>query len=199
MRYISIYLNETPIVCIDLHKPIRADIIDAIYYAEKFKLDGFISNYKNIFKAKFDRTADSNDNVTSRQIKLHDIPKRLNNSELIAMLEGLQQRGKDKGKRKMNPKSLANLKPAKAFTHAYHPTKPRKLTDQQVEKAKELRSNGCSWRKVGDLLECNFQTVRSSLRRMEEKAANSAGNLRLLTGAKTASRRYPTVWGCSAR
>jgi DNA invertase Pin-like site-specific DNA recombinase len=115
------------------------------------------------------------------------------------MLAGLQQRGKDKMKRKMNPKSLANLKPAKPFTTHDHPSKPRKLTDEQVAKAQELRSNGCSWRKVGDLLECNFQTVRSSLRRMKEKAANSTGNLKLLTGGKTASRRYPTLRGCSAR
>lgn len=199
MRYLTLYMHNKPIVCIDLNMPARIDIIDAIYYAEKFNLDGFISNYKNIFKAKFNRTSDSSNEVTSSQIKLSDIPKRVSNSDLMAMLEGMQQRGKDKAKRKMNPKSLANLKPAKPFSTQEHPSKPRKLTEEQVAKAQELRSNGCSWRKVGDLLECNFQTVRSSLRRMEEKAANSVGSLKLLTGGKTASRRYPTLRGCSAR
>ncbi len=199
MRYLTMYLHDQPIACIDLSKPARADIIDGIYYAEKFSLVGYQSNYKNIFKATFNRTADSGDNVTSRQIKQHDTPKRLSPEEVISMLEGFLQRGKDKGKRKMNPKSLANLKPAKPFTSVDHPSKPRKLSHDQIEKARELRSNGCSWRKVGDLLGCNCQTVRSSLRREEEKTANSAQNFQQLTGGETGLSHYPTGEGCSAR
>lgn len=165
MRYLTIYLQTSPIVCVDLHKPERIDIIDGIYYADKFDLEGFQSNYKNIYKAKFKRTAESSDPVTSRQIVWWDIPKRLSTQEVIAILEELLQRGRDKKKRKMNPNSLANLKPAKPFTSESRPSKPRILTDEQLDKALELRGSGCSWRKVGDILECNYQTVRSSLRR----------------------------------
>lgn len=199
MRYLTIYLQTSPIVCVDLHKPERIDIIDGIYYADKFDLEGFQSNYKNIYKAKFKRTAESSDPVTSRQIVWWDIPKRLSTQEVIAILEALLQRGRDKKKRKMNPNSLANLKPAKPFTSDSRPSKPRILTDEQLDKALELRGSGCSWRKVGDILKCNHQTVRSSLRRRGEKTANSGQITKLLTGDEMLSSYLPTLEGCSTR
>lgn len=199
MRYLTIYLQTSPIVCVDLHKPKRIDIIDGIYYADKFDLEGFQSNYKNIYKAKFKRTAESSDPVTSRQIVWWDIPKRLSTQEVIAMLEALLQRGRDKKKRKMNPNSLANLKPAKPFTSASRPSKPRILTDEQLDKALELRGSGCSWRKVGDILKCNYQTVRSSLRRRGEQKPNSGEITKLLTGCEMPSSYHPTSEVCSTR
>ena len=173
MRYLSLYVQASPVVCIDLKNPRRVDIINGIYYAEKFELEGFQSNYKNIYKAEFKRTADSSDPVTSRQIVWWESVKRLSCQEVVSMLEELLRRGKDKKKRYMNPNSLANLKPAKLFTSTNRPAKPRLLSDEQLDRAIELRGNGCSWRKVGDLLGCNYQTVRSSLRRRVEKTANS--------------------------
>lgn len=199
MRYLSLYLQASPVICIDLQKPSRVDIIDGIYYAEKFDLEGFQSNYKNIYNAKFKRTADINDPKTSRQIVLLDGVKRLSRQEVISMLEELLRRGKDKKKRKMNPNSLANLKPAKPFTFADRPAKQRIISEEQLDKAVELRMNGCSWRKVGDLLGCNYQTVRSSLRRKEEEKANSAEITKLLTGQEMPSSYHPTGEGCSAR
>ena len=173
MRFLTLYINNSPIVCVDLHKPQNIDIIDGIYYADKYDLEGFQSNYKNIFTANFKRTADSHDPVTSNKIVWSDIPKRFSPQEVITMLESLLQRGKDKSKRKMNPKCLANLQPSKPWTVQNHPSKPRKLTDEQLNKAIELRNSGCSWRAVGDILKCNFQTVRSGLRRMRNKTADS--------------------------
>lgn len=199
MRYLSLYLQASPVVCIDLKRPRRVDIVDGIYYAEKFHLEGFQSNYKNVYKTEFKRTAETNDPVTSQQIVLWDIPKRLSNKEVMTLLEDLLRRGKDKKKRKMNPNSLANLKPAKPFTSVDRPSKQRLLSDDQLDKAVELRENGCSWRIVGDLLGCNYQTVRSSLRRREEKTANSGEITKLLTGQKTPSSYHPTGEACSTR
>lgn len=199
MRYLSLYVQASPVVCIDLNKPRRVDIINGIYYAEKFELEGFQSNYKDIYKAEFKRTADSSDPVTSRQIIWCDVPKCLSSKVVIAMLEELLRRGKDKKKRKMNPNSLANLKPTKPFTSANRPSKPKLLSDEQLDRAVELRRNGCSWRKVGDLLGCNHQTVRSSLRRREEKTANSSEITKLLTGQETTPSYHPSKEGCSAR
>ena len=199
MRYLTLYSNQSPIVYVDLHKPKRIDIIDGIYYADKFDLEGFQSNYKNIYKAKFKRTAESSDPVTSRQIVKWDLPKKLSSTEVIAMLEALLQRGRDNKKRKMNPTSLANLKPAKPFSSEHRPSKPRKLTDEQLTKAIELRGNDCSWRKVGDILKCNYQTVRSSLRRREEQKPNSDEITKLLTGDEMPSSYIPTLEGCSTR
>lgn len=34
MRYVTLYFNQSPIVCVDLHKPEWIDIIDGIYYAD---------------------------------------------------------------------------------------------------------------------------------------------------------------------
>lgn len=199
MRYVTLYLGTSPIACIDLHKPDRIDIIDGIYYADKFDLEGIQSNYKNIYKAKFKRTAESNDPVTSRQIVWWDLPKKLSSTEVVAMLEALLQRGRDKKKRKMHPNSLANLKPAKPFSSHDRPSKPRLLSDDQLDKAIELRKNGCSWRKVGDILECNYQTVRSSLRRRGEQKPNSGEIAKLLTGDEMPSSYHPTLEGCSTR
>jgi DNA-binding NarL/FixJ family response regulator len=128
-----------------------------------------------------------------------DIPKRLSTEEVISMLEALLQRGRDKKKRKMNPNSLANLRPTKPFTPGHSPSKPRKLTDEQLNEAIELRANGCSWRKVGDILKCNHQTVRSSLRRRGEQKPNSGEITKLLTGDEMPSSYHPTLEGCSTR
>lgn len=199
MRYLTLYSNQSPIVCVDLHKPERIDIIDGIYYADKFDLEGFQSNYKNIYKAKFKRTAESSDPVTSRQIVWWDIPKRLSSQDVVAILERLLQRGRDKKKRKMHSNSLANLKPAKPFTSDNRPPKSRMLTDEQLDKAIELRGSGCSWRKVGDILKCNHQTVRSSLRRRVEQKPKSGEITKLLTGDEMPSNYHPTLEGCSTR
>jgi hypothetical protein len=161
MRYLTLYPHPSIVVCIDLHKPNRIEVIDGIYYAEKFDLTGYLSNSKKAFK----RTASSTIPLTSRQIAISDFPKKLSSKQVIELLEGLQKRGKDVHKRKMHPNSLANLKPGQRFTAEDHPVKQRKLSEEQLEKAIDLRRNGCSWRKVGDTLECNFQTVRTSLRR----------------------------------
>ncbi len=178
MRYLTLYFQSSPIVCIDLRNPKRIDLIDGIYYAEKFNLDGHISNYKNIFKAKFRRTAESNDAVTSRQIVWQDLPKRISSKEVISLIESLMKRGKDLRKRNIHPNSLANLRPSRPFTSEHRPQKALKLSIDQLEKAKELRENGCSWRKVGDILGCNCQTVRSSLRRYGVNSANSSINFK---------------------
>jgi len=199
MRYLTIYDKTSPIICIDLHKPKRKDIIDSIYYSDKYDLDGFQSNYKNIYTAQFKRTAESSDAVTSQQIAWWDVPKRLSTQEVLILLESLLQRGQDKKKRKMNPTSLANLRPPKPFTSKSRPSKPRKLTDEQLDRALELRSHGCSWRMVGELMKCNFQTVRSSLRRMDEQKPNSYQNIVQLTGDETPSSYHPTFEGRSLR
>ncbi len=87
----SFQLQPTkPIAVVDLNKPDRVSVIDAIYYTDCHYGHAYLSNYKNIFTAKFDRRADTG------EIKLYDIPKRIEGEELLTMLEGLLTRGKDK-------------------------------------------------------------------------------------------------------
>ena len=172
MRYFSIYRDFKLLLCIDLYKPDRLDVIDAIYFIETYDLDGFRSNYKNIMTAEFKRTGDHPDRLKSRLIYLSDVPQRLSPTDAIALLEGLLQRGKDKKKRQMHPNSLRNLQPTAKFTRESRPAKPRLLDEQQLSKALELRDNGCSWRKVGDLLKCNVSTVRTALRRRGSDTQN---------------------------
>ena len=64
MRYLSVFIPQQPtkpIVVVDLNKPERVSVIDAIYYCDFHNGHAFISNYKNIFTAKFDRRADNGD------------------------------------------------------------------------------------------------------------------------------------------
>jgi hypothetical protein len=168
MRNLSIYLpNSTkPALVIDLHKPDRSTIRDAIYLADFHDAVGYKSNFKDIFSATFPRTAETTDPQTSRMIQLSEVPRKFSGEELLDLLESLLVRGKDKVKRQMNSNSLANLKPAKPFTKNSHPTKPRRLDDLQVQKAAELRAQGCSWKVIGDRLCCPSQTVRSTLNRL---------------------------------
>ena len=61
MRYLSVFTSKQPtkpIAVVDLNKPERVSVIDAIYYCDFHGGHGYISNYKNIFTAKFDRRAD---------------------------------------------------------------------------------------------------------------------------------------------
>lgn len=199
MRYLSLYLNTKRLVCIDLHKPDRADVIDAIYYAERSDTYAIESNHKNVFTANFPRTAENQDPAKSRLIVWWEVPRRIGREQLLPMLEEMLKRGKDKRTRKMNPRSLANLRPSRPFSTDYRPTKPRKLTEAQLDQALELRSNGCSWPQVGDILRCNYQTVRSSLRRRGNGTPKLRQEIKPLTGQKTNGGHPPTSGACSSR
>ena len=113
------------------------------------------------FTAKFDRRADTG------EIKLYDTPKRIEGEELLALLEGLLTRGKDKQPRQMHPNSLANLCPAPRFSRANRPCKKRKLTDAQLEEAIKLRESGFAWRMLGDRYGVNHDTLRLAARRFK--------------------------------
>ena len=160
MRYLSVFITNhvKPIAVIDLVKPDRIDVIDAIYYCDVHGGNGYVSNYKNILNAEFERRADTG------EIKESDLPQRLAGDELIDRLEALLRRGKDKQPRKMHPKSLANLQPCQPFTSAERPCKRRKLTDDQIEEAIKLRASGCPWRMLGDRYGVSHDTVRLTLR-----------------------------------
>ena len=161
MRYLSVFIQQQPtkpIVVVDLNKPDRVSVIDAIYYTDFHNGHAFISNYKNVFTAKFDRRADTGDT------KLYDIPKRIEGEELLALLERLLTRGKDKQPRRMHPNSLANLCPAPRFSRANRPCKKRKLTDAQLEEAIKLRESGFAWRMLGDRYGVNHDTLRLAVR-----------------------------------
>ena len=161
MRYLSVFIPlqpTKPIVVVDLNKPERVSVIDAIYYTDFHDGHAFVSNYKNIFTAKFDRRADTG------EIKLYDIPKRLGGEELLTMLEGLLTRGKDKQPRQMHPHSLAKLRPAPRFSRANRPCKKRKLSDEQLDEAIKLREAGFPWRMLGDRYGVSHDTLRLAVR-----------------------------------
>jgi hypothetical protein len=143
---------------VDLNKPDRLSIIDAIHYCDCHGGHAYKSNYKNIFTAAFDRRADTG------EIKLYDIPKRIEGEELLTMLEGLQTRGKDKQPRQMHPNSLGNLCTAPRFTSANRPCKKRKLTEAQLDEAIKLRESGFAWRMLGDRYGVSHDTLRLAVR-----------------------------------
>lgn len=198
MRYLSLYLKSELIVWIDLHKPDSASVKDAIHYANVPGVFAIESNHKNVFTANFPRTAENQDPAKSRLIVWWEVPRRIGREQLLPMLEEMLKRGKDKRTRKMNPRSLANLRPSRPFSTDYRPTKPRKLTEAQLDQALELRSNGCSWPQVGDILGCNAQTVRSSLRRRGNEIPKLRQEIKPLTGQKTNGGYPPTSGACSS-
>ena len=161
MRYLSVFIPmqpTRPIAVVDLNKPDRISVIDAIYYTDFHYGHAYVSNYKNVLTAKFDRRSDTG------EIKLYDIPKRIEGEELLTMLEGLLTRGKDKQPRKMHPNSLANLCPAPRFSRANRPCKKRKLTDEQLDEAIKLREAGFPWRMLGDRYGVSHDTLRLAVR-----------------------------------
>ena len=161
MRYLSVFIPmqpTKPIAVVDLNKPERVSVIDAIYYTDFHCGHAYVSNYKNILTAKFDRRADTG------EIKLSDIPKRIEGEELLTMLEGLLTRGKDKKPRQMHPNSLGNLRPAQPFTCKNYRHKQCKLTTEQLNQAANLKTQGWSWRMLGDKFGVKADTVRKSVK-----------------------------------
>ena len=161
MRYLSVFIPSqptNPVAVVDRRKPERISLIDAIYYTDFHCGHAYLSNYKNVLTAKFDRRADT------REIKLYDIPRRIEGQELLTMLEGLLTRGKDKQPRKMHPNSLANLRPAPRFSRANRPCKKRKLSDEQLDEAIQLRKTGSPWRMLGDRYGVSHDTLRLAVR-----------------------------------
>ena len=162
MRYLSVFIQQQPtkpIVVVDLNKPERFSVIDAIFYTDFHNGHAFISNYKNVFTAKFGRRADTG------EIKLYDIPERIEGDELLEKLEALQARGKDKKPRQMHPNSLGNLCPRRRFTRDDRPCKKRLLTDAQLDEAKRLHESGLSWRVLGDRYRVNHDTLRLAIKK----------------------------------
>ena len=161
MRYLSVFIPlqpTNPIAVVDLNKPDRISVVDAIYYADCHGAHAYLSNYKQLLNATFDRRADTG------EIKLSDIPKRIEGEELLTMLEGLLTRGKDKQPRQMHPNSLANLCPAPRFSRANRPCKKRKLSDEQLDEAIKLREAGFPWRMLGDRYGVSHDTLRLAVR-----------------------------------
>ena len=161
MRYLSVFIPmqpTKPIIVVDLNKPDRISVVDAIYYADCHGAHAYLSNYKQLLNSTFDRRADTG------EIKLSDIPKRIEGEELLTMLEGLLTRGKDKQPRQMHPNSLANLCPAPRFSRANRPCKKRKLSDEQLDEAIKLRGDGLPWRMLGDRYGVSHDTLRLAVR-----------------------------------
>ena len=161
MRYLSVFIPQQPtkpIVVVDLNKPEHFFVIDAIYYCDFHNGHAFISNYKNIFTAKFDRRADTG------EIKLYDIPERIEGDELLTKLGALQTRGKDKKPRKMHPNSMGNLCTAPRFTSGNRPFKRSKLTEAQLDEAIKLKEDGFPWRMLGDRYGVSHDTLRLAVR-----------------------------------
>ena len=161
MRFLSVFIPQQPnkpIAVVDLNKPERVSVIEAIFYCDFHGGHAFISNYRNVFTAKFDRRADTG------EIKLYDIPERIKGDELLAKLEALQARGKDKKPRQMHPNSLGNLRPAPRFSAGNRPCKRSKLTEAQLNEAIKLRESGIPWRMLGDRYSVSHDTLRLAIR-----------------------------------
>jgi len=159
MRYITLVTpSNRRLMVIDRVRPILTELIDAAYYADKFQCSAVLSNYKNIFDA-------SRADLVGA--------KRLEGDALLTFLEDLQCKARGKRKRRMHPASLSNLRPCQSFASGRSTCKPRKINDQQVEEAKQLRAEGRPWRAVGDALGLNASSIRSAISQRGTKASNS--------------------------
>lgn len=151
-------LNKLHLVNINNPQNISSVIDNVIY----FQAVGLQSNYKNPFQAEFKRTRSSGSEKSSRLITKEDQPLRLNTEELVEVLKNLQVRGKDKVKRKINPNSLNNLKPAKRFSSEYQVAKPRLLNQEQLSFVEQLRQRNISFNQIGDELGIASQKIRNA-------------------------------------
>jgi hypothetical protein len=165
-------LNKLHIVNINKKQDLSLVIQDVLY----FGAIGIQSNYKNPLDAKFKRTKDTRNEATSRLIVKDDLPKRFNTDELVAFLQSLQKRGKDKKKRVLNPKSLLNLRPAKRFSKDYHFTKKSLLNESQLSYVEQLREKNIPYREISEELGLPVEKVRNaySYFRNKQKETNSA-------------------------
>lgn len=176
MQYLFICdknLNKLHVVNINKPVDLTSVINDVVY----FDAIGIQSNYKNPLDAKFKRTKDTRNEETSRLIVKDDLPKRFNTKELVAFLQSLQTRGKDKKKRAINPKSLLNLKPAKQFTKDYNFKKPSFLSESQMSYVEQLRARNTPYRQISEELGLPVEKVKNAYhyfknKQRETKAAN---------------------------
>ena len=166
LPYLYVCDKNLEFIClIDLRRKfIRLDA--AIEAIQQFQAIGIRSNYKNPFEAQFLRNGDIwGDKINSGAIKTIDIPIRYSNHDLLEFLRSLSSRGQDKKKREIHQNSLNNLKKSPNWTSETKPSKSKKISDQLVDKAIQLKSQGMSWRKIGDKLQLNFQSVRTAINR----------------------------------
>ena len=159
MQHLFVYSAQAPSLSIDINAPDRSAVIDAIYIVDKYEAKGIISNYRNPFNAHFGRRADTG------EILAREVPTQLEGPELIDLLTQLKEKIDRKMQRKVNPRSLQNLRKRQAWTAETRPTKPVVMTELLVKRAVELRDKGCSWRTVGDVLGVHKETARGAVNR----------------------------------
>jgi hypothetical protein len=166
-------LNKLHVV--NINKPI--DLTSVINDVVYFDAIGIQSNYKNPLDARFKRTKDTRSEETSRLIVKDDLPKKFNTLDLVAFLQSLQKRGKDKKKRAINPKSLLNLRPAKKFTKDYNFKKQSFLSESQMSFVEQLRERDTPYRQISEELGLPVNKVKNAYhyfksKQRETKAAN---------------------------
>lgn len=159
------HLNKLHVV--NINKPI--DLTSVINDVVYFDAIGIQSNYKNPLDAKFKRTKDTRNEETSRLIVKDDLPIRFNTEDLVAFLQSLQTRGKDKKKRTINPKSLLNLKPAKQFTKDYNFKKPSFLSGSQMSYVEQLRARNTPYRQISEELGLPVEKVKNAYHYFKNK------------------------------
>lgn len=170
MRYLHVYTNNPyrPELVIDTKLKDREHIREASYLADKYGGNGYLSNHKRLESPFIERRQDTG------EIKLSNCPKQLRDQYLVSFLDSLLSRGKDTKKRKMNPRSLSNLRPRKPWDSSTRPNRPSKVTAEQIDRAIELRDSGLSWRQIGNNLQLHHETLRSAIRRASHTAIPSS-------------------------
>ena len=170
MNYLTLITNKHfKAIVINIKNTDHEQINHAYALADRMECVGVLSNYKDIFNANFKR------NKVTGEILLSDIPQRLDNEALLAYLDKLAVKLREKNyKRTVHPNSLANLSQSNWFTSTRRPNKPRKVMDEQIRKAKQLKQQGLSWKTVGDRLGLNASSIRSAIIRYDSKIALSA-------------------------
>ena len=170
MQYLTFFTPTHYVAYVLNIKTCKQDQINHAYaLVENMQCTGVLSNYRDILKAHFKRRADTGD------ILLSDLPRRMDVDGLLRYLDELSERVSKRNKRKRNlhPNTLANLQKAKRFTSENRPNKPRKIFPHHLERALELRAQGCSWRLAADRLGLNPSSLRTAFTLEAQKSAKN--------------------------
>lgn len=169
--FLFIFTKTLEKICsIDLRKKTNFDgIIKAV---QAFDGIGIQSNYEDPLNAKYQRTNYCGNKLESGYILSADRPIRFSTEELIQFLRQHNTRGKDRAQRKMNPLSLKNLQKSEPWTPQSRPSKPIQIDDSVIERAKDLKSHGLSWRAIAKTVQLNPNSLRSAIRRKSRDIFN---------------------------
>jgi hypothetical protein len=98
------------------------------------------------------------------EIKGYAIPKQLRGHQLAVYIYNLQ-----KGRPQNANLKRTGLRKAPNWSAETRPNKPRKISDEVIERSLELRAQGVMWREIARITKTNFEGIRSAIKKRRPK------------------------------